>query len=123
MFGCTEPEPNPILIVAVAKVHKNHKKDGMGTPWDEYFIVLLLLYQMEPQVCLPFSNTNMNLQLGNMIKKKNYKLSVTFDKYTKKNVNHKFVPIQNKPPGKHTIEQVLHLKAYYTTGLSATSAA
>ena len=65
----------------------------------------------------------MNLQLENMIKKKNYKNSVTFDKYMKKNVNHKFVPIQNELPGKDTIERVLQLKAYYTTGLPATSAA
>ena len=46
--------------------------------------VLLLLYQTEPQVCLLFSNTNVNLHLGNMIKKKNYKTSVTFDKYIKR---------------------------------------
>ena len=95
----------------------------MGTPRDEHFTILLLLYQTEPQMCLPFSNTNVNLQLGNMIKKNNYKLSVTFDKYMKKNVNHKLVTIQNEPPGKHTLEQLLHLKAYYTTGLPATSAA
>ena len=58
-----------------------------------------------------------------MIKKKNYKSSVTFDKYMKKNVNRKLVLIQNKPPGKYTIKRVLQLKAYYTTELLATSAA
>ena len=26
VFACTEPETNPILIVAVAKVHEKHKK-------------------------------------------------------------------------------------------------
>ena len=123
VFACTEPEYNPILIVAVAKVHETYKKDEMGTPVDKQFTVLLLLYQTEPHSCLPFSNTNMNLHLGNMIRKKDYKKSVTFKKYMKKNVNHKLVPIQNEPPGKHTIERVLQLKAYYTTGLRAISAA
>ena len=65
----------------------------------------------------------MNLHLGNMIRKKDYKGSSTFEKYMRKNVNHKLVPIQNRPPSNHTIERVLHLKAYYTTGLPATSKA
>ena len=123
MFVCTEPELNPILIVAMAKVQGKHEKGLMRTPEDEHFSVLLLLYQTEPQVCLLFSNTNVKLHLGNIIKKKNYKLSVTFGKYMKKNVNHKLVPIQNEPPSKHTIKRVLQLKAYYTTRLPATSKA
>ena len=123
VFACTEPEINPILIVAVAKVHELYKKNKAGTPRDENFTVLLLLFQTEPHVCLPFSDTNMNLHLGNMIRKKDYKGSTTFDKYMKCRVNHKLVPIQNKPAGNHTIERVLHLEAYYTTGVVAKSAA
>ena len=57
VFACTEPETNPILIVAVAKVHEKHEKGLMGTPRDKHFTVLLLLYQTEPHLCLPFSNT------------------------------------------------------------------
>ena len=79
VFACTEPEINPILIVAMAKVHETHKKGVVGTLQDKHFTVLLLLYQTEPQVCLPFSNTNVSLHLRKMIKKKNYKTSVTFD--------------------------------------------
>ena len=112
VFACTEPEDNPTLIVAEAKVHETHEKDEMGTPQDEQFTVLLLLYQTEPHLCLPFSNTYMNLHLGNMIRKKDYKKSETIEKYMKNNVNHKLVPIQNGPPGKHTIERQLQLKAY-----------
>ena len=67
--------------------------------------------------------TNVNLHLGNIIRNKDYKKSVTFKKYMKSNVNYKLVPIQNGPPGKHTIEQVLQLKAYYTTKGLATSTA
>ena len=84
VFACTEPEINPILIVAMAKVHETHKKGVVGTLQDKHFTVLLLLYQTEPQVCLPFSNTNANLHLGNMVRKKDYKKSVTFKKYMKK---------------------------------------
>ena len=92
VFAYTEPEYNPILIVVVAKVHAYEKK-RMGTPVDEQFTVLLLLYQTEPHLYPPFSNTNMNLHLGNIIKKKDYKKSETFDKYMKINMNHKLVPI------------------------------
>ena len=123
VFACTEPEINPILIVAVAKVHETYKKGVVGVPRDEHFTVLLLLFQTEPHVCLPFETAKMNLHLGNMIRNKDYKKSVTFDKYMKKNMNHKLVPIQNEPPDKHTIEQVLQLKAYYTTKGLATSTA
>ena len=65
----------------------------------------------------------MNLHLGNMIRKKDYKKSETFEKYMKNNVNHKLVPIQNGPPGTHTLEWQLQLKAYYTTKQLATSTA
>ena len=123
MFACTELENNPILIVAVAKVHETYEKGEVGTPRDEHFTILLLLYQTEPHVCLPFEKANVNLHLGNMIRNKDYKKSVTFEKYMKSNVNHKLVPIQNGPYGKHTIKRVLQLKAYYTTNASATSTA
>ena len=123
VFACTEPEYNPILIVAAAKVHETYEKDEMGTPVDEQFTVLLMLYQMEPHLCLPFSSTNMYLHLGNMIRKKDYKKFGTFEKYMKNNVNQKLVPIQNGPPGKHTIERQLQLKSYYTTKGLATSTA
>ena len=123
VFACTEPEINPILIVAVAKVHELYKLHEVGTPQNENFTILLLLFQAEPHVCLPFSDTNMNLHLGKMIKNKDYKTNGTFNKYMKKNVNHKLVPIQNKPPGNHTVEQILHLEVYYTTGLQATCTA
>ena len=122
MFAYTEPAYNPILIVAVATVHA-HQRNEIGTLVDERFTVLLLLYQMELHLCLPFSNTHMNLHLGNMIRKKDYKKSKTFEKYMKNNVNHKLVPIKNRPPGKHTIERQLQLKAYYTTERSTTSTA
>ena len=123
VFACTEPEINPILIVVVAKVHELYKLNKVGTPQTENFTVLLLLFQTEPHVCLPFLDTNSNLHLGKMIRNRDYKTNGTFDKYMRKNVDHKLVPIQNKPPGNHTVEQVLHLKAYYITSLPATSAA
>ena len=42
VFSCTEPEYNPVLIVAVATGHA-HEKGGVGMPVDEQFTVLLLL--------------------------------------------------------------------------------
>ena len=121
VFACTDPEINPILIVAVAKVHVIDKKNEVGTPQNENFTVLLLLFQSEQHVCLPFSNTHSNLHLGKMIRNKDYKTNGTFDKCMKKNVNHKLVPIQNSHPGNHTIERELYFEAYYTTGVTATS--
>ena len=122
LFSCKDPADNLILIVAVAKVHA-HEKDQMGTPKDENFTVLLLLHQKEPHACLPFSNTNANLHLGTMIRSPNYKTSGTFDNYMKNNVNHKLVPVQHPPPGKHTIEHALQFLEYYTTEGSANTTA
>ena len=122
LFTCKDPADNLILIVAVAKVH-SHEKGHMGTPQDENFTVLLLLHQKEPHACFPFSNTNANLHLGTMIRSPNYKTSGTFVKYMKNNVNHKLVPVQHSPPGKHTIERALQFLEYYTTeGSSNTTA-
>ena len=123
LFACTDPEFNPILIVAVAKVHAQYEKDKAGTPGNENFTVLLLLFQSEPHVCLPFSNTSMNLHLGTMIRQKDYKKNGTFDKYMRKNVNHKLVPIQNIPVSNRNIERELHFKAYYTTSVANKRAA
>ena len=122
LFTCKDPADNLILIVAVAKVHA-HEMGHTGTPRDENFTVLLLLHQKEPQVCLPSSNTNANLHLGTMIRSPNYKTSGTFLKYMKNNVNHKLVPVQHSPPGKHTIERGLQFLEYYTTEGSATTTA
>ena len=123
VFACTDPELNPILIVAVAKVHAKFEKNEVGTPQNENFTVLLLLFQSAPHVCLPFSGQHSNLHIGRMIRDKNYNGNGTFDKYTRKNVNHKLVPIQNCPPDNHTIERELHLEAYYTTSLTTTNTA
>ena len=122
VFSCKEPENNPILIVAVATVHP-HEKGGVGMPVDEQFTVLILLYQAEPHLCLPFSNTHMNIHLGNMIRNKNYKASGTFAKYMKNNVNHKLVPIQGGRPGTSKVERQLQFKSYYTTDQSAAATA
>ena len=123
LFTCKDPADNLVLIVATAKVHSN-EKDQMGTPQHEDFTVLLLLHQKEPHAILPFSNTDANLHLGTMIRSPNYKGSVTFTKYMKKNVNHKLVPIQHAPPdGTHTIERVLNFLEYYTTESSAQTTA
>ena len=103
VFSCKEPENNSILIVAVATVLP-HEKGGVWMPVDEQFTVLMLLYQAEPHLCLPFSNTHMNIHLGNMIRNKNYKASGTFAKYMKNNVNHKLVPIQGGRAEAHTVE-------------------
>ena len=89
VFACTDPEINPILIVAVAKVHALYEKDEEGTPQNENFTVLLLLFQSEPHVCLPFSDTHCNLHLGTMCREKDYRQNGTFDKYMKKKVNHR----------------------------------
>ena len=122
LFNCKDPADNPILIVAVAKVHV-HEKGQMRTPQDENFVVLLLLHQKEPHLCLLFSNTSANLHLGTMIRFPDYKTSGTFDNYMKKNVNHKLIPVQHPPPGKHTIEHALQFLEYYTTkGLVNTTA-
>ena len=121
MFACTDPELNPVLIVTVAKVHERYKKNKVGTPQNKNFAVLLLLFQSELHVCLPFSDTHCKLYFGTMIRDKDYKTNCTFDRYMKKNVNHKLVPIQNSPPGNHIIERELHFKAYYTTGVTTTS--
>ena len=123
LFACTDPEINPILIVAVAKVHAQYEKDEDGTPKNENFTVLLLLFQSEPHVCLPFSDTSMNLHLGDMIRKKDYRKNGTFNKYMKVNVNHRLVPIQNIPVSNRTIERELQFKAYYTTGVANKRAA
>ena len=122
LFTCTDPEFHPILIVAMAKVHAQYKKDKGSAPRNENFAVLLLLFQWE-HVCLPFSNTNMNLHLGTMIRHKDYKKNSTFDKYMRKNVNQKLVPIQNIPVNNHNIERELHFKAYYTTSVESKRAA
>ena len=103
LFACTDPEFNPILIVAVTKVHAQYEKDKDSAPKNKNFTVLLLLFQSE-HVCLPFSNTNMNLHLGTMIRDKDYKKNGTFDKYMRKNVNQKLVPIQNIPVSNCNIE-------------------
>ena len=66
VFACTNPKRHPILVVAVAKVHAQYEKDFAGAPRNENFTVLLLVFQTE-HVCLPFSNTNMNLHIGTMI--------------------------------------------------------
>ena len=122
LFACTDPEFNPILIVAVAKVHAQYKKDKGSAPQNENFTVLLLLFQSE-HVYLWFSNTNMNLHLGTMICHKDYKKNGTFDKYMRKNVNHKLIPIQNIPVSNCNIERELHFKAYYTTSVANKRAA
>ena len=123
LFACTDLEINPILIVAVAKVYALYEKDEEGTPQNENFTVLLLLFQSEPHVCLPFSNTHCNIHLGTMCRDKDYRQNGTFDKYMKKNVNHKLVPIENIPVGNRTIERELHFQAYYTTCVEAKRAA
>ena len=92
-------------------------------PVDEQFTVLLLLYQMESHLCLLFSNTHMNLYLGNMIRNKNYKASGTFAKFMKNNVNHNLVPIQEGRLGAHKVERQLQFKSYYTTKRSAAGTA
>ena len=115
MFACSDPEQNPILIVALAKVHKKFEKNEAGMPRNENFTVLFLLFQSAPHVWLPFSGQHSNLCLGTMCRDKDYKGNGTFDKYMSKRVNHKLVSIHNHPPGGHTIEQELQLVAYYTT--------
>ena len=47
VFASTEPEINPILIVAVAKAHELYEKNDAGTPQDENSTVLLLLFQTD----------------------------------------------------------------------------
>ena len=115
VFACTNPERHPILVVAVAKVHAQYEKDKASAPRNENFTVLLLVFQSE-HVILPFSNTNMNLHLGTMIRHKEYKKHLTFDKYMKVNVNDKLVPVQNNPTGRK-VERELYFKEYYTTGV------
>ena len=115
VFACTNPERHPILVVAVAKLHAQYKKDKGNAPRNENFTVLLLVFQSE-HVILLFSDTNMNLHLGTMILHKGYKKHLTFDKYMKVNVNNKLVPVQNIPVPR-TIERELHFKEYYTTGV------
>ena len=115
VFACTNPERHPILVVAVAKLHAQYEKDKGNAPRNENFTVLLLVFQSE-HVILPFSDTNMNLHLGTMIRHKDYKKHLTFDKYMKVNVNNKLVPVQNIPVPR-TIERELHFKEYYTTGV------
>ena len=44
LFACTEPDINSILIIAVAKVHEKYELDEVGTPQNENFTVLLLLF-------------------------------------------------------------------------------
>ena len=122
LFSCQEPDDNLILIIAVAKVHA-HEKGQMGTPKDENFTVLLLLHQKEPQVCLPFADSNIHPSLGAMIKTKEYKASASFDTYMKRRVNHKLVPVQHAPAGAKNLEQVMHFAAYYITEDSANSTA
>ena len=48
VLACTDPGINPILIVAVAKVHELYELNEVGTPQNENFTVLLLLFQTEP---------------------------------------------------------------------------
>ena len=122
VFACTDPEINPILIVAVAKVHEQYEKSKAGTPKDENFTVLLVLFQSPPHVCLPFSDTHMNLHLGTMCRDKDYKKHGTFTKYMKVNVNHRLVPVQNIPVSGLTILRELHFESYYTTNVAAKSA-
>ena len=117
LLSCKEPELNPILIVAVATAHP-HEKEVCGMSSYQQFTVLMLLYQKEPHLFLPFSTTHMNLHLGNMIKNMNYKASKTFDKYTKNNVNHKLVPIQKERTGS-SVQQQLFQSKHYTTSKSA----
>ena len=121
VFACTNPERHPILIVAVAKVHAQYEKDKGSAPRNENFTVLLLVFQSE-HVILPFSNTNMNLHLGTMIRNKEYRNNITFAKYMKVNVNNKLVPVQNIiVPRK--VERELHFKEYYITSVGNNRAA
>ena len=122
VFACTDPEINPILIVAVAKVHAQYEKSKAGTPKDENFTVLLVLFQSPSHVCLPFSDTHMNLHLGTMCRNKDYKKHGSFNKYMKVNVNHRLVPIQHIPVSNRNILQELHFESYYTTNVAAKSA-
>ena len=115
VFACTNPERHPILIVAVAKVHAQYEKDQASAPRNESFTVLLLVFQSE-HVILPFSNTNMNLHLGTMIRNKEYRNNITFATYMKANVNDKLVPVQNNPLSRK-VQRELYFKEYYTTGV------
>ena len=115
VFACTDPERHPILVVAVAKVHAQYKKDKGSAPKNENFTVLLLVFQSE-HVIFPFSDTNMNLHLGTMIRNKDYRKNVTFAKYMKVNVNDKLVPVQNSPVPRK-IERELHFKEYYISSV------
>ena len=123
VFACTDPEPNPILIVALARVHAKCEKDEEGTPRNENFTALFLIYQSAPHVILLFSGHHTNLHLGTMCRDKDYKRNGTFNKYMSKNVNHKLVPIHKHSPGNHTIERELQLVAYYTTSRTTTNPA
>ena len=72
MFACSDPEQNPILIVALARVHTKCEKDEEGTPRNEFFMALFLLFQSAPHVILPFSGHHTNLCLGKMCRDKDY---------------------------------------------------
>ena len=91
MFACKDPELNPILIVALVRIHAKLEKDEEGTPRNKNFTALFLLFQSATHVCLPFSGQHSNLYLGRLCRDKDYKGNGTFDKYMSKNVNHKLV--------------------------------
>ena len=78
----------------------------------------MLLFQETLHIVYLFSNTNMSLHLGKMIRNMDYGVLATFHECMKKNANHKLVPIQYNNTGS-SVQQQLFLSKYYITSKSA----
>ena len=78
----------------------------------------MLLFQEELHFLFSFTVTHLNLHLGNMIRDMDYKMSKTFAKYMKNNVNHKLIPIQQERPRSGKVQRKLFFDSYYITTYS-----